>query len=1534
MVRRKIVFLALLVTPGLARADEEVVLHDTDVAVDRVLVIGTQSTLYAAVTGATDLDERRPLAGAAVDVALAPAKQAPVALAHAETGADGQAVVRFRVPRLPDGSYELRVHTRSAYGEDTVTRTVGLVESVHVHLRVDRPEYRPGQAIRWRVAALNGADAHPIADLPVDVAITDPRGTEIWRGRVTTGPTGMSAGAIPLADDLLLGIYTVRARGGGTDTSETVKVRAYELPPFFVRVERDRAGEPLAARFTGHVVAVLPYGEPVQGTAEVTIDAGDGAARVERGPLDAAGRFALDFPVVGDGDVHVTAVVTDGAKRRAPPGTLTVARPADSLDLAFIPESKRAAPGAPLAVTVVTTDGRGTFVPAQVYVKVPGLPQRLGLRSPGAARVTVPIPASGRGTIRLEASAATPDGRVASADADVELAADAPRALRLPEAVVVAGAPLVVEGVWTRPEGPIIATLLRRDAPLASTLATVDASGKLHAVLVPPPGTFGLASVRVMELDWRRADGRVHTPVARAPVYLLPTTLDVAVQGELRHKPGDSAELAVTVRDAAGRPAGGVGLAASVVDERILALGRPRPDLPTVLRGLDLGDARAAGLAFADLARDKSDPLTRVALRAIVEALPAAAALADVQIAAARRMVAERLRVGRLRDPVYAVLLVEPMAIGARAADKAWEFATPLPALIDRAHIADADRLTPWRRPTEWTYARRLADGLDFATVAHRIAEQRLDRLSEMLLDRRADVRAALHRDSSALARLHLPAYLLIDPWGTPVRARAGLGVDLISAGPDLRFGTDDDLAEHDVLNEYSRLGSIGHGSGSGVGYGYGGAGMGRTVRSPSLAMGSASAKEAAIRERFDETVLWVAGVETDAEGRARLTVPLADSITGWEVAVEAVGAEGAVGAARARLETFLPLHVDAEVPDHLTVGDAYTLPVVVANHTEHERTLTVRLGAEAGLERVGAAERPLALAAGATGAVHFPVRATAAGAGRILVELADGGAAVDAVRRTIRVEPPGSLVRSVATGTLREGGAKLAFELPSDFAAGSAAGRLRLFRGARDQSLDGIEGMLREPHGCFEQTSSTTYPNLLVLGLLGTQGKTAAARANATELVAKGYQRLLSFEVPGGGFSWFGEAPANQVLTAYGLLEFADMARVYPVDEKMVARTRAWLLGRQRADGSWAPDEHWLHDWSAVQGRLSTTAYIAWTLAESGYTGAPLDRALAFLRGHGGELAGDTYLLTLWAGAETARGARGGSAVSQVRQRLVRDGDGEVMHAQARTLFDASGRGADVQVTALAATALARSGAAGDARAALAWLWSARHPSSGWGSTQGNVLALRAAALAAAPEPPPGGTVRVRLDGHDLGAVDLGSEDVPGIDVPGGLGPGRHLLELTGDPALALAAELRLAWRTAAAPPASTHGLTVALTAPAEPTEVGAVARFSVKLGNPGKSEVAMPTVIVPVPPGFRADHAALAALVAGHKIARYEDQGSELRLYLTRLGPGASVELPYALEAAAECRVAQGPAQAYAYYDSDVRGASAGTVVVGVGR
>ena len=96
-------------------------------------------------------------------------------------------------------------------------------------------------------------------------------------------------------------------------------------------------------------------------------------------------------------------------------------------------------------------------------------------------------------------------------------------------------------------------------------------------------------------------------------------------------------------------------------------------------------------------------------------------------------------------------------------------------------------------------------------------------------------------------------------------------------------------------------------------------------------------------------------------------------------------------------------------------------------------------------------------------------------------------------------------------------------------------------------------------------------------------------------EALNAGYQRMLTFEVNGGGFDWYGAAPAKTILTAYGILLFTDMAKVRDVDPDVVARAKRVLYSRQDRDGGWSLDLG-MHTWGQLgNGRLPMTAYVVW---------------------------------------------------------------------------------------------------------------------------------------------------------------------------------------------------------------------------------------------------------------------------------------------------------------------------------------------------
>ena len=311
------------------------------------------------------------------------------------------------------------------------------------------------------------------------------------------------------------------------------------------------------------------------------------------------------------------------------------------------------------------------------------------------------------------------------------------------------------------------------------------------------------------------------------------------------------------------------------------------------------------------------------------------------------------------------------------------------------------------------------------------------------------------------------------------------------------------------------------------------------------------------------------------------------------------------------------------------------------------------------------------------------------------------------------------------------------------------------------------MESILRMPGGCFEQTSSSTYPNVLALDYMKRTGKlTPEIHAKAEGYIANGYQRLLTFEVPGGGFSWFGQAPANKILTAYGLMEFNDMSKVSDVDARLIERTSAWLAGQQQADGSWKPDTAFINEGATNRYNsdvLRITAYIAWSLANTGYQGAAVKRAKDFIESHA-DFSRDTYTLAVIANFAVDYG-KDRDFTSRSMQALIdarTENDDQILWNAEETGVYSTGLSAAIETTGLATQALLKWGQASEVASKAANFISAKKQAAGnWGTTQATIMALRALLLATQTSASDiHGNVEIVLNGKPVETLNLTGEN------------------------------------------------------------------------------------------------------------------------------------------------------------------------------
>jgi len=432
-----------------------------------------------------------------------------------------------------------------------------------------------------------------------------------------------------------------------------------------------------------------------------------------------------------------------------------------------------------------------------------------------------------------------------------------------------------------------------------------------------------------------------------------------------------------------------------------------------------------------------------------------------------------------------------------------------------------------------------------------------------------------------------------------------------------------------------------------------------------------------------------------------------------------------------------------------------------------------------------------------------------------------------------------------------------------------------------------------------------------------------------AEKYVATGYQRLLTFEVDGGGFSLFGNPPAEVFLTAYGLMEFTDMSKVYPVDEALIERTAQWLLEQQQPDGTWTDkgySEHW-----QIDAKAPATAFIAWALIEAGYEDTPqVAQAIAYIR----ELAlqqEDAYSLALVANALAAYDpddATTQAALDRLYEMRVEEGDIVYWETGAASFMGATGQTGSLETTALATIALMRGHAHSDAvSGALAYLIQGKDAWGTWFSTQATILSLKALLLAHEQTGEVAGpaTVRVSLNKEQTQEITIDEANADVVHLvtfdrgfsPSGENRVQIEVEGGGNLMYQVTTGYYLPWDKV--PPTSEEDELLTIDLDYDRTQLAVNDEVTVNVGVRLNREgvVKMALIDLGLPPGFAVLTEDLSRLVEQGVIARYELTGRQIIIYLEDFSSASPLRFSYRLRARFPMRAQTPPSSAYDYYN-----------------
>lgn len=1219
----------------------------------------------------------------------------------------GQAAVNFEVPKISSGDYYIKVNAASGFGRDKIYEKISVNNTDtagNVTISLDKPLYKPGDEVNYRVLMTSSSNDKPMQK-DMTVTIRDGKKNTVYKKNMAASEYGIAEGKFILADKVNSGAYQLKVESGTTFSEKEFEVKPYILPKFKVNVATGKKEYLVGEEVKGTLQAAYFFGQPVKnGKADVKVN----GTTMQEVSLDEKGEGRFTFKIDGEGEKGIEVSVTDPSNYLEK-GSTVIYTGKNLIRVEMIPESGKLIPGVQNEVYVFTTKLDGS--PVKTYMKLEwGAVKEIATDSNGIARFTFsPEKISGE-KVSVKALVSDESGKVKFTQyIDLPVSGNEYGVLVRPEKIIYEvneKLPLDILSNYDINETRIYAVKDKQILKIVNT-------DKAHVVLDLPQNTYGLIDIYAEKKTnrndpYNQRSGEKNFNVSRKTVFIKPDKkLNMEIIKEDKDfKPGEEVDVSFTVRDNKGRLLNSA-IGVSILDEALLALKSEDFTLDNLKLSLSQigADQTVHGVDLYTAILNNMHPGMLSAI--LMKGSSSNAFLRESQYDSSDKT-EKRWEYFGLWLLVAAVLLIIWLFFMFKVFRMIVFYLT--------GFICAGLVVMLYTNPDEMVDALAVVVVIAFFCLLfiiktkNKIKDMNVAALFALTL---APLFFVFVLTSSLLGH-SIKRYDMstnsMEHVGESAAATTGAtqnassGVDGVSISEDGTYKKVEKFYDESTQDVNK---------------------PGKTDVKKNDSQSTASK----LRNRFVES-LYFASQIIAREGKASLKIPLADNITTWKLRAVANSMDGYVGSKSDSIKVFKDFFIDFELPQNLTSGDQVSIPLTVYNYLKVPQNVTVKItDAEWFTLQDHMSERVVYVSANEQKLIYIPIKVSRTGKFKFRVD-AQGQAVADAVEKDINIYAAGYKVESIsATGKVNQSAAEKVIFMDKDM-EGTRKIRVKLYPSGMAQVVEGLENILRMPSGCFEQTSSSLYPDILVLKYLkNTKMTNQDIEAKANQYIEKGFQKLLTYEVSGesGGFSLFGDPPAETVLTAYGLMEFNDLKEVYPVEDSLLQRTKEFLFSKQKGNGTFEITGYHTEG-IELSDTVAMNAYIGWALSEVCKGDPRFKKTLEFLKSEE-KAVQDNYTLALMANALVNTNDKDtGSLLKRMVESAVMDGDKAYLKTNGMDYFGACGSTQNLQATALASIALSKANMFSDTnKKFLNYIASQKDSYGNYGSTQSTILALKA---------------------------------------------------------------------------------------------------------------------------------------------------------------------------------------------------------------
>lgn len=685
-------------------------------------------------------------------------------------------------------------------------------------------------------------------------------------------------------------------------------------------------------------------------------------------------------------------------------------------------------------------------------------------------------------------------------------------------------------------------------------------------------------------------------------------------------------------------------------------------------------------------------------------------------------------------------------------------------------------------------------------------------------------------------------------------------------------------------------------------------------------------------RTDFRQTVYWNPVVQTNEAGEATFEFYNNDAISSFKIVAEGINANGVPGRNETTYSTKKMLFATVKTPSYLAVNDTVTLDMKIENNSLKTQKINYTIELPFGLKMLSEDKGEITVAASGFANVPVTVVPTVKMEKEKIAISLQSENYKDYVSKEITVVSSYFPVQATIAGTKNK---SYTFQVKNSV-KGSVNAAFTIYTDVVGDVMDGIAAMLRQPYGCFEQTSSSTYPNVMILNYLREAGKSNPdIEAKALEYIHKGYKRLVSFETSENGFEWFGKTPPHETLTAFGLLEFTEMKKVYPkVDEAMIARTKEWLLSRRDGKGGFYKSKKG-YDSFASSPKDVANAYIIYALSEAGIdANLELEYATAL---KDALKTKDTYKIALL--ACTAFNLKKEEDANLLIEKLITiiDKKGFAELPYKNTITRSYGNSGKVETAAFTVLALLKAkNKERYVQNGIEYILNAR-VNGRFGSTQATCMSLKALIEYTKNQKAKivnnNNTITLSFNGQKISkkmeANSNGTISINNLE--------EYIIEGTqkitvsfSDPDNTFPYALEVNWDSFLPDSSDASKVQIQTNLVTQKASVGDNVRMQVNLSNQTSNPLPMAMGIVGIPSGLSLQPWQLKELVEQEKVAYYEIFGNHLVLYWRSMKAKETITIPLDLKAEVSGNYKAPASTGYLYYEDEKKHWIPGSTIV----